>query len=291
LSNLSTPSPAITPAYPAAAASSSSSLSVPPPVTPGAPLAGSGPMNPFQSHITPAYAPSSAGAPQPPPTSLPGYPHHRVNYPPQMQQQQQQAQQPGQPSSSPFGARQVRQAADTNVVAVKFATLSRDADALFAGDPTYCKQCNACLSSTSKLLDAKAASSIPATTPPPPTSAAAAAPSASSSSTTDGSPKKEKSARTSETKVESSSSSSSSSTSVKLEEGQRLWICEFCSHQNIVTLEPEEVTIFSSLLSPISLWCLFLIELVYRSRQPNPATMYWRQRLIRRARLVVIPLV
>lgn len=95
----------------------------------------------------------------------------------------------------------VRREVDTNVVAIPFANLAKDADSFFAGDPVYCSECKACLTATSTVLKPGEEGKAP----------------------------EEKKAE--ESKV----------TPIKLEQGQMLWPCEFCGHRNVIEIDEQEL--------------------------------------------------
>jgi hypothetical protein len=166
-------------------------------------------------------------------------------------------------------SRRALQKVDANVVAIKFGSLAKKADDLAAGDPEYCKRCHAVLNSLSKLYDSKSFEASKAqlvaaqqqlqagkqkeenkkeAVAPPPAAAAAASASAAPAPAPAPAPAAaaQAQAQPHQTPVAANSAQPKSTPSasavsdldlskLSLEDGDRLWICEFCEHTNVIS--------------------------------------------------------
>jgi len=122
---------------------------------------------------------------------------------------------PASESKAHVRSRRVAHQTDTNAVVVKFATLSNNADELFAGDPVECKHCQAILSFSSKIQTRSALRKTSASAPVQQGDVVM--------------------------HVIPEDNEPSSQVDAESKEDPSVWVCEFCGEENAVDLLPEEI--------------------------------------------------
>lgn len=112
--------------------------------------------------------------------------------------------------------RKFKQQVDTNIVSIGFDVLEQDAQ-IAAGDPVFCKKCNAVLSMYSKIKTAEEE-------------------------------KAERADKPEDFKEEMDENGNNLDVEEEpYDEDDKIWTCEYCYHRNVISIEKEEIPTAESL--------------------------------------------
>jgi len=144
------------------------------------------------------------------------------------------------PRSGGFGRkRRAAPRVDTNVLSVRYDSLAQNADDVFAGDAIFCRSdsCRAVFSQLSKLADDSEVQEIKEEKKKE---------QAKEKEAKDNEQEKEKEQddekeKEKEKEKEVEQKEQKNQEHVELEEGQKLWICEFCGTHNAIDIDEEEI--------------------------------------------------